>query len=354
MRRNIKFLAVTFIAYALLHAQAYANEIRGVAISGSKIAISAGVAGPFVTVADDGTEKELPVWSKDGTRIAYIEKNGDAEKLSKLVVIDPQGQVMSSAKIKPVAPGEIRSGMRYVESVEWISNSKIVVAGGVNPTTTEYNIVDMSSGKTVNEFFDDGSGASFSPNGQHFAYVTGAPHFTPASYRLPTFKVDGKSVSIATQSLLEFMDVPIWSSDSNFVAVLVKYATNQSYGIAIAQSSATTATLAKLPFADSAPASVYWAGRHLYVSRKVPDPHPTKNVMGQRQFLTQTYKLQEDASEPWSLLKSEKIPEDSVIKAKELRSKMKASANIPRGSQYDFWCKTCELSVLPRRATGIK
>ncbi len=355
MTPKIKFLVVAFIAHAFLQHPANAQDIRGVVVSENQVAVSSGAGGLFLPITHDDAAKALPVWSNDGTHIAYIEKRPDTADLAKLVVIDTQGQVMSTAPIKPVVSGEVRSGMRYVESVQWITPSRIVVAGSVNPTTTEYNIVDVGSGSTVKEFFDDGSGASFSPDGLHYAYVTGAPHFTPASERRPTLKVDGKSVSIATRSPLEFVDVPVWSPDSRFVAVLVKYAANQGYSIAVAQPSVTAAALAKLPFEDSAPASVYWAGDHLYVTRKVPDLHPAKIIMGKRQFITETYMLQEGeegAAEPWSLLGNGQAPVDTAAKAKEFRAKLKAAASVTRGSPSDFWCANCDLSILPRRTSA--
>ena len=79
----------------------------------------------------------LPVWSRDGTKIAYIENTNSAQALATLVIVDKFGQGLSRTAIKPLPNGEVRSGMRFVESVEWIGPEQVAVSGSVNPSTTE-------------------------------------------------------------------------------------------------------------------------------------------------------------------------------------------------------------------------
>ncbi len=349
-------VGLAFSSIVLAAGTAWAQEVRTVVISGNQIAVGTG-AGPFTRLTHDAAPKTLPLWSKDGTRISYVEEKADPSTLAKLVVIDASGRFQSSAPIKPVASGEVRSGMRFVESVEWIGPYRVVVAGSVNPSTTEYDVIDLSNGATTDEIYDDGAGASFSPDGLHVAYVTGAPHFAAPDQNMPTLNIDGTPVRNESDGKLEFAGRPVWSSDSTRVAVAVLDRERHAYGLTIAevpatQGTAATASLVPLPFKGEAATSVYWVGNRLYVSRQVPDMHPKTAVLGQRQFKNETYLLrQESSSEPWSLVRSDQVPNDPATEANALRKKLSAAAGIRGAGNYDFWCSGCALANVPRKTS---
>ncbi|MBB2486904.1 hypothetical protein H5407_16875 [Mitsuaria sp. WAJ17] len=116
----------------------------------------------------------LPAWSRDGSRIAYIDDADPGSALAWLVVIDPQGRALSRLPIKPLAVGEGCSGMRFVESLEWLGSDRVVASGSLNPSSTESLVFDLGRNAVVAEYVDDGRGASFSPDGRHVLLVEGA------------------------------------------------------------------------------------------------------------------------------------------------------------------------------------
>ena len=334
----------------------WALDVRTVVISGNQVAVGTG-AGPFTPVTQDAASKTLPLWSKDGTRISYIEKDNDPLTLAKLVVIDASGRFQSSAAIKPIVSGEVRSGMRFVESVQWLSPYRVVVAGSVNPSTTEYDVIDLSNGTTIDEIYDDGAGASFSPDGLHAAYVTGAPHFAAPDQNVPTLNIDGSPVQNKSDGRVDFAASPVWSANSSQVAVVVLDRERHEYGVMIAripetQGSAVTASIVPLPFQGGAPETAYWVGNLLYVSRRVPNLHPQTAVLGQRQFKSETYVFRQGSPDaPWSHVRSNLVPNDPAEEAKTLRDNLSTAAGIRGATQYDFWCSRCALANVPRKTS---
>ena len=144
--------------------------------------------------ASDKSIKTLPTWSKDGLRIAYFSPDISDRRLGQLVLVDQHRSVVTQIPVKPMAPGFVHSGMRYVETVEWLDGNLIAVSGTINPSSTEYNILDISTGKTILEFVDDGFGAAFSQDGKLYASVSGGPHFTPAKSRELKLNVNGAAI----------------------------------------------------------------------------------------------------------------------------------------------------------------
>ena len=128
-----------------------ASPVLSVMVKGTEICVRQ-EKGPMNCFAGSSATKSLPVWSKDGSKIAYIEAADKTLALANLVVIDQYGQVIQRMSIKPNVPGEVQSGMRFVESVEWLTRDSIVVSGTVNPSTTEYNVFDLATGKCPKNF----------------------------------------------------------------------------------------------------------------------------------------------------------------------------------------------------------
>jgi hypothetical protein len=203
-------------------------------------------------ITHDGLHKNLPVWSKDGLKIAFLRQVNKKAALDNLVVIDRQGHVLKSILVHPAGQEDEDSGMRGVETVQWLSNNRIALRGSINPSTSENMIYDVQSGKLIDEnnvvevsgdaalqmlfgkskahpkglpgdFFDDGTSVGYSPDGNHAAYITGAPHFASDTERRPTLTVDNQPIFPANkESPVKFITAPQWSSDSRFVAILAE------------------------------------------------------------------------------------------------------------------------------------
>ena len=100
----------------------------------------------------------LPLWSKDGEKVAFIESTPATQALAMLRVVDRHGQSQLALPIKPVVHGETNSGMRAVESLQWVDAHRIAVSGSVNPSSQETLVVDLQQGSVSDEYIDDGGG----------------------------------------------------------------------------------------------------------------------------------------------------------------------------------------------------
>jgi hypothetical protein len=177
-------------------------------------------------------QKWLPLWSKDGGRIAFLRAVSQEQALANLIVLDPNGDKTAEIVIRP-ADNAPPAGMRFVEDVEWLSSERIAVSGSINPSTAENLVFDLPSSREVRDFYDDGSRAVYSPDGAHVAYQVGSPHFTPAEEREPALEVDGKRVFPERGVQLSFIAEPRWSPNSRKLAVVTDTMGAQQKSLAI-------------------------------------------------------------------------------------------------------------------------
>ncbi len=343
------------LAASAAHAQANAT-IHTVMLRGTTLCIGLPQQ-PLHCLADDKTAKAMPLWSQDGTRIAYIAQERKSPALAWLVVIDRHGKLLSKSAIKPELPGEIRSGMRFVEALQWLGKDKIVVSGSVNPGTTEYNVIDLSSGKTVKEFFDDGHVTSFSPDGQHYTSLSGSPHFTPTAQRAPILNIDNVAVLNDAERSLAFPDQAQWSPDSRSVAIHAVDSSGNTHHVVHWNLGAKRATITPLPLASSAPQAMFWLAGNLQVQQKVLNPHPLAADIapGLVNFINQAWRSSPGLPLNQSAAPIQWVPTDMAAspdpqaKGRSLRARLEKAAQPGSGAQADFWCQDCELSALPRQ-----
>ena len=136
----------------------------------------------------------------------------------------PDGTTLREIRFRPPEAHVI--GMRFIEGLEWISDQRLVVSGSVNPSTGEYALVDIGTGKEVAWYAVDGPAWAASPDGSHAAYVGYVPHFTPEERRRPQFCLDSEcdfdkpfhGYPGPTRHL-EFEGPPVWSPDGRAAAM---------------------------------------------------------------------------------------------------------------------------------------
>ncbi|MGH8307845.1 MAG: TolB family protein [Gammaproteobacteria bacterium] len=327
----------------------------------SDIYLSVG-SGPMVRLTHDGIPKSYPRFSKDGSMIAFIEKS-DRAALDMILVINRQGRELYRVYIHPEqavgaqAADSGFGGMRYVEEMEWLNNSRIVVGGDINPSTSENLIYDLPPHGLPEEFNPEG-GETYSPDGKHFAYEDGMPHFTPADEQMPTLNVDNKAVYPTSHSQITFISAPRWSPDSRMLGVLVRDSHSGSLKLVIwhvggtvttALMPTTGASLALLPDANTSAyhADVYYAnGGWVVKSIGQGGMSPT----GQAEVSTTgqggAWQLSADGQSFQPLQGA--APPDPMVAARALRQKLERDARVS-GAYYgmDFWCKSCALLALP-------
>jgi hypothetical protein len=189
-------------------------------VQGKELFVASGSGDHAHQITHDGAVKALPVWSKDGAKIAFLETpEASAEALGHLLVVGQSGELLHDLQLQSDTPA---GGMRFIEALEWLDANRVAISGSSNPSLTETAIVDLATGRQEFGIYDDGPGADFSPDGRHVALTSGAPHFTPAAEREPAVEIDYQRVYPPAGEHIEILSRRSWSPDSRQVAFLTQ------------------------------------------------------------------------------------------------------------------------------------
>ena len=240
---------------------------QSVYLKDSEVYIAKPGSGGAKQLTHDGKRKGLLVQSKDGGRFAFVrESKGE---LADILVMGSDGTGLSEIHFRPVE--ENISGMRGVEELEWISDDRLVASGSINPSTAEYAVLDVKTGRQVGGSFVDGYSWQASPDGSHMAYVGYIPHFTSEENRRPQFCLDNECSFGSpfkgypgSQLHLEFITKPTWSPDGTAVAIVAENYETKAERIIVRALAGRTLDLA----APSAPGALdlCWDGKTLIVN----------------------------------------------------------------------------------------
>jgi hypothetical protein len=332
MKIGIAFFALLLtLAANVGHSFAQGTGIKSAYVKDGDI-FMIGADGQEQRVTGDGIPKGYPLWSKDGTKIAFRRKIDKAVALSDLVVVDPEsGRTLADIRICPTNSGEI-CAISYVERIEWLTADKIAAAGSINPSTDDTLVFDLRTGKVVTDYTDDNGGAVFSPDGEHVADETGAPHWTPDSERAPSFEIDYAGVYPTKGVHVTLLSKPAWSDDSKEVAVVVEDYKSKRRSIVLCGLQGACESTALPAEAKSEPYDrfeVQWNGDRIYATL----PQST-----------------------WSSQRGDSIavvsspPPDRKAAAKGLTAAPREQIQNLGGKEPDFWCADCALAKLPRKA----
>jgi Tol biopolymer transport system component len=87
-------------------------------------------------LTNDGLGKGPPLWSPDGTKIAYTHGFGfGKEPMAEIIILTAEGERVQSI---PVLSGHL---INTLEDVEWLDNSRMGYEGHINPSLYEYRVV---------------------------------------------------------------------------------------------------------------------------------------------------------------------------------------------------------------------
>ena len=177
--------------------------------------------GKTFQVTDDGVPKDLPLFSQDGTRLAFIQKSSGDQSLVKMRIVDANnGTEIASFPVRPKSKEKVND-LRFVDRLRWLSSEKVVASGSINPTTEESIILDTKTGEELDSIYDDNGGAVFSPNGTHVAYVTGSPHFLPEAARKPVVNIDNRQVYPKDTRKIELISNIAWSDNNEDISFVI-------------------------------------------------------------------------------------------------------------------------------------
>jgi len=299
-------------------------------VKDNELFIGSDSGGQARQITSDGVVKFLPAWSKDGSRIAFIERVDGGRALGNLVVINEEGQLLSSVLFRRAE--DWAGGMRFIESLEWLDRDRIALSGSANPSLTETAIVDLSTRTEEGGIFDDGPGANFSPDGKHFAYTSGSPHFTPESSRRPTLNVDHVSVFPKEGVHVRLMSDRYWSPDSSRLAVIFEDFSTRRQSLVVWGSGGRTAATA-LPTPAGSESDLSWSDGDVLITF---DHEALRVVKGSRNV--ERLAASKAALSPLDLARAE-------------RGRLLEIAKGYGGRDLDFWCQACALNALPRKVS---
>lgn len=340
-----------------------ASPLSGVkiaAVRDGEVCVSAD-GGALSCLGSTAPKARLPVWSRDGTKIAYIGYADSETALAWLMVVDQHGQVQSRIAIKPVVKGEVSSGMRAVESLEWIGSDRVVVSGSVNPSCSESLVVDLQQNSVVGGYIDNARGASFSPDGRHVVTIDGAPHFSAKTARAPVLRLDGREVLKGLHPDLGGASSVRWSADgSNFALIANDY----SGHIRLLLGYAPSNFVRWVDFPVSASSEVkkttlFWSGGDLHLQRVVAYKEPMMAgskkqsvALGARNLtFEESVLVAGQHNSTWK--RSSSFGISPVRAASGVRSAVLGKALPPDVHDVDVWCTGCALDKVSRSSRAL-
>jgi len=215
----------TYCYIALLAAQAVlSGQPTGttvpkvVFVKGTEI-YSASLDGSNITqLTKDGLRKDLPKWSPEGSRIAYMAASPNP--FGEFTLITSTGKRLAHFPL--LSEGE--RGMRWIEGLDWLDGNHVVFWGSANPWNCTEVAFDVTNGDGV--FGHLGTCGSFvrSPDGKSTAYWGPEGMGFSSDERRESLYVDGvdvyPQVVYPQTNSLQFLSNPVWAADSQRVALV--------------------------------------------------------------------------------------------------------------------------------------
>ncbi len=315
-----------------------ADPIKSAYILNGDVFVSRPNHRPLRLTTDDSRKSQL-AWSPSGDRIAFVSDAPGA--LAIVSVLPASGGVARPISFRPSNPGVHIEGMRGVEQLQWIDENRIALAGSVNPSTVEYCMIKIDSGREVDWYATDGFSLAVSPAGEHVAYVSWVPHFQAEADRRPQLCFDHDCGINQTpwrsfpgqERHLEFVGSPVWNRSGSAVAIIAQDLENSRL------------TLIVRPLGH--PASEY----------PLPQGSPSETVIGNDFDNTNAYRLKWDREAVlvkaghtyWRLRPGERAltsvgPQaiQGVIDATQASLDAgRAKAEALGATESAFWCKSC-------------
>jgi len=252
--------------------------------------------------------------------------------LADIVVVDRAGRELARVAIEPVLPDRAYAGMSDVAGLAWISASRLVVHGPINPSQSQYYVIDLARQAVVEDFIDDESAPAFSPDGLHVAILAGAPHFVPPNKSAARLLLDGKTIYPARPVAgLDFVSEPKWSADGSSLAWAVHAPETAHASLVVWHGGETRGVM--IPSNATGDLSVSWSGANVLVRAQEggADGRPLSWFS--------------DANASPLVAR---VAQDPLAAGIAMRDTLAERVRAEGIAEPNFWCTGCALSVLPR------
>ena len=219
----------------------------------------------------DDRSKGTILWDGVRKRLAYSVSSLKGEK-ARLVLVDLTGRQITEFAIRPITDPPTE-GLRFAEKMAWTLDGRIRVTGEINPSNCELFDYDLSTGDESKDQFGRCGTFVPSPDGKHIAELALVDQFTDEEHRFDHVDLDGKG-------FFDFKDMmytglpydihipisPVWSSDSQHIAVLEKRAATGETAVVIIGLDRGTTRIA-VPASMLEDPEIDWTGSMIVVGR---------------------------------------------------------------------------------------
>jgi hypothetical protein len=210
-------------------------------------------------ITDDGELKDAWAISDDGKRIVYtLRPNEEGRHSFAIAIVDTAGK-----HLKRMAASQANGPANSVNQVEWIDDTRVGVDYHINPSCSQYSIIDTTTGAIAGNYL--GIWFSWSPDKKRLAYVGWMPHFEEQEQPSYYLKINNKTIypangdADATRGGAHhlFLTQLIWSNDSDRVAFVDQVGRHL---FLVAASKSGPIVVQKLPFSGSV-RDLTWLGK---------------------------------------------------------------------------------------------
>lgn len=130
----------------------------------------------------DSVKKTDPVFSRDGQKIAFLEEVDPSLGVGRIVIIDRKGHELKRIDVRPpqmripqplMPPEEPKKAVFWerIARYQWLSGDRIAIQSSSKfYEPNAFLILDSKTGKVLTSFVDTGPNARFSTDGAHYYY----------------------------------------------------------------------------------------------------------------------------------------------------------------------------------------
>jgi hypothetical protein len=252
--------AISFAQPAQRTLVAFVEDLRDDAgrVAGGDIYMIDSQAGGVRRLTNNRFQKYSPLWSPDGRKLAYLEDITPNIRLPQVVVIGTTGEVRTIQRVFPdKVPGSQVKDLvpRGISLLGWVGTDSVAIEGDFTRWVCLYTVMDVLNGQISDVQVGQCGTFQRSPDGLHVLAEANLRAQDEPTWR-DGLQMDGKRLYPKGGMDARMLSVPVWSPDSNAVAVLERVVQSGKIFLAVIPLSGEAR---RIPLPDSATATeIHW------------------------------------------------------------------------------------------------